>query len=39
MQISMFPSETYIERRTKLQSELKSGLVLLLGNTQSPINY
>ena len=35
----MFPSKTYIERRDGLKKILKSGLVLLPGNGQSPMNY
>ncbi|KKN01904.1 hypothetical protein LCGC14_1123130 [marine sediment metagenome] len=35
----MFPSKTYIDRRARLKKTLKSGLVLLPGNGQSPMNY
>ncbi len=35
----MFPTEIYANRRTILRSRVSSGLVLLLGNNQSPINY
>ena len=35
----MFPVETYIERRTRLQAKLSSGLLLFLGNDESPMNY
>lgn len=35
----MFSAETYIERRNKLKKQIDSGLILLLGNEESPINY
>jgi Xaa-Pro aminopeptidase len=35
----MFPVETYVERRARLRSQLSSGVVLLLGNDDSPMNY
>ncbi|MBL7152580.1 MAG: aminopeptidase P N-terminal domain-containing protein [Phycisphaerae bacterium] len=35
----MFGAETYIERRRRLQTDVKSGLILLLGNDESPMNY
>lgn len=35
----MFNSETYIQRRNKLKSKLTNGVVLLLGNVDSPMNY
>ena len=35
----MFERQVYIVRRRKLQSQLGSGLVLLLGNENSSINY
>jgi len=35
----MFTAQTYIERRTRLQSRLSSGLLLFLGNDESPMNY
>ncbi|CAB1069254.1 Xaa-Pro aminopeptidase (EC [Olavius algarvensis Delta 1 endosymbiont] len=34
----MFPASTYIERRSRLKETLKSGVLLFLGNVQSPIN-
>jgi len=34
----MFPTETYIQRRTRLREEMHSGLVLLLGHDLSPMN-
>lgn len=35
----MFLPETYIERRKVLKEKLKSGVVLLFGNDESPMNY
>ena len=35
----MFDANTYRERRAKLREELGSGLVLFLGNEESPMNY
>jgi len=35
----MFSAKTYIERRKRLQSDVESGLILLLGNDDSPMNY
>lgn len=35
----MFTSETYTQRRAALQAQLQSGLVLFLGNDESPMNY
>jgi Xaa-Pro aminopeptidase len=35
----MFPAQTYVERRARLQSQLSSGLLLFLGNDESPMNY
>ncbi|MFC2102146.1 aminopeptidase P family protein [Bacteroidota bacterium] len=35
----MFPAQTYIERRARLKQQLSSGVVLLLGNEESPMNY
>jgi len=35
----MFAKETYIERRERLRARVQSGLVLLLGNDESPMNY
>jgi Xaa-Pro aminopeptidase len=37
--MKMFPAATYIERRKRLKDELKSGILLFLGNEQSPMNY
>ncbi|MFQ5606291.1 MAG: aminopeptidase P family protein, partial [bacterium] len=35
----MFKPEIYIERRGKLKEQIKSGLILFLGNDESPMNY
>jgi Xaa-Pro aminopeptidase len=35
----MFESQTYIERRSRLTDNFNSGLLLFLGNNESPINY
>ena len=35
----MFSIETYIERRKRLPDHLDSGLILLLGDQDSPMNY
>jgi Xaa-Pro aminopeptidase len=35
----MFSKETYIQRRKKLKKSVGSGLILLLGNDESPMNY
>jgi Xaa-Pro aminopeptidase len=35
----MFSKETYIHRREKLRKSISSGLILLLGNDESPMNY
>ncbi|MCL5279113.1 MAG: aminopeptidase P family protein [Planctomycetes bacterium] len=35
----MFPKETYIQRREQLKTRVRSGVVLLLGNGESPMNY
>ena len=35
----MFDSHIYIERRKKLKNKINSGLLLFLGNNESPINY
>ncbi len=37
--IAMFEKQVYVERRLKLRKKIKSGLVLILGNTESPMNY
>lgn len=35
----MFSSETYISRRKRLTQKIKGGLILLLGNVDTPMNY
>jgi len=35
----MFQAQTYIQRRNALKSKLKSGIILLLGNNEAPMNY
>jgi Xaa-Pro aminopeptidase len=35
----MFDASTYIARRDRLAADLGSGLVLLLGNSEAPMNY
>ena len=35
----MFPREIYTGRRKTLRNSVKSGLLLFLGNEESPMNY
>ena len=35
----MFSRQTYVDRRNTLASRFESGLLLLPGNTESPMNY
>jgi Xaa-Pro aminopeptidase len=35
----MFEKEIYIERRRRLTKQIQGGLILLLGNVDSPMNY
>jgi len=35
----MFDATTYVARRTKLQQQFKHGLLLFIGNNDSPMNY
>jgi len=35
----MFPAEVYIERRKRLRTDVQSGVILFLGNEESPMNY
>ncbi|MDA0194454.1 MAG: aminopeptidase P family protein [Bacteroidetes bacterium] len=35
----MFSSQTYIDRRKKLKARFTSGILLFMGNEDSPINY
>ena len=39
MNNNLFPKETYINRRKRLSENIGSGLILLLGNEDSPMNY
>lgn len=35
----MFTSEVYSERRLKLRKKIRSGIIIIHGNTESPMNY
>ena len=35
----MFDSKVYISRRNRLKEQIKSGLIIFLGNEESPMNY
>ena len=35
----MFPAQTYVDRRESLKSCFKAGVLLFLGNEESPMNY
>ena len=35
----MFPADVYIERRRRLKKQVQSGLILFMGNEESPMNY
>ena len=35
----MFAKKTYVQRRAKLSRQVRSGLLLFLGNSESPMNY
>jgi Xaa-Pro aminopeptidase len=35
----MFPAKTYIDRREVLRKKIFSGIILLMGNDESPMNY
>jgi len=35
----MFSKEVYVKRRNNLRKSVKSGIILLLGNNESPMNY
>ncbi len=35
----MFSKETFVQRRRKLKETVGSGIILLLGNNESPMNY
>ncbi len=35
----MFDTKVYIKRRERLKTQIKSGIILFLGNEESPMNY
>ena len=35
----LFNSSTYINRRSQLANQVKTGIIILLGNNESPMNY
>jgi Xaa-Pro aminopeptidase len=35
----MFTPQTYVQRRSRLQAQFKDGILLFLGNEESPMNY
>lgn len=35
----MFPRDTYLDRRTQLTAQIQSGLILLPGHDESPMNF
>ena len=35
----MFPSKTYAQRRNELKKKLENGVIVMLGNEESPMNY
>ena len=35
----MFSKKTYTDRRKELKKEFKKGIILFLGNNESPMNY
>lgn len=35
----MFEKQIYIDRRLKLRKKIKSGIAIIMGNTESPMNY
>ncbi|MCK5467035.1 MAG: aminopeptidase P N-terminal domain-containing protein, partial [Cyclobacteriaceae bacterium] len=35
----LFNSSTYINRRKQLATHVKTGIILLIGNNESPMNY
>jgi len=37
--MKLFTSSTYINRRTFLANHVKNGIIVLLGNTEAPMNY
>jgi Xaa-Pro aminopeptidase len=39
MEGKMFDTKVYIKRRERLKTQIKSGVILFLGNEESPMNY
>jgi len=37
--IDMFSADVYIERRKRLRTDVQAGVILFLGNEESPMNY
>ena len=35
----MFDKQTYVNRRAKLKELVKSGIIILFGNNESPCNF
>jgi Xaa-Pro aminopeptidase len=35
----VFGAETYVDRRNRLAAQMRSGLLLFLGNGESPMNH
>ena len=35
----MFSADVYIERRKRLRTDVQTGVILFLGNEESPMNY
>lgn len=35
----MFLKEIYLDRRTRLKEKIRKGIILILGNSESPMNY
>lgn len=35
----MFSKETYVKRRAELKKLVKSGLIIIFGNNESPANF
>ena len=35
----MFSADVYIERRKRLRTDVQAGVILFLGNEESPMNY
>lgn len=35
----LFNKETYTNRRLRLKSQVKEGIIVLFGNNESPVNY